>query len=222
VEDLGGTKHAVPLNLQWTVDVLRGALASKNLTDANLVEVYIDPDESARARELLGPVFPGFRAELFSRDGEPNLKRVRFENILARPYFRALAKIALHYALKYVDVWRGTEPEFDPIRRFIREDRGDVDHFVTGTASFSPFVPPRSAPIRWAHFVAVEAHADGVDGLLQFFVGPDADYRPFFWTVRLASVKVDPAPLARGHMAVYDTAPQDSFDGELSELETGR
>lgn len=217
LEDTQGIRHTLPLNLEWNADTLRLALTRRRLTGATPVEVYVDPEETERARQLLSQAFSSFRADLFARDGEVGNKRVRFENTLARNYFRSLAKVAFHYALKHVNFWNGTETVFTPIRRFIREDEGNVDAFVLGTSSFSPFVAPKSVPVRWAHFFAVDARDDGVNGLLQFFVGPDTDYRPIFWTVRLAPVRLAQS-FQEGHVAAYFDAPRDGLDGDLVSL----
>ena len=113
----------IPLNLEWPEAVLRAALESHGVAGAELVEVYVDKDEVEKARALLSPVFPGFRAELFSRDGEPEKRQIKTAHTLGPDYFRALTKIGFHSALKLVPALNGAAPQFDPIRAFISTGR---------------------------------------------------------------------------------------------------
>lgn len=217
LEDESGARHYVPINLAWTSDVLKSALASRGCDAMKLVEVYIDPDEVDVARTLLSPLFPGFVADSYSRDGELGTKRVKFQNTIGADYMRGLAKIGFHYALKFLPDVRGGEDEFRSVREFIRSGTGNVDDFVRdGTGTFS-FVPAKSRPIRWLHFLAVESSSAGVLVRLQLFVGPDC--HPIPWVVRLSSVPVGTS-IARGHVAVYfEDAPRPDADGELHELQ---
>jgi hypothetical protein len=54
-------------------------------------------------------------------------------------YIRALAKLGFHYFLKFSNLYRGSEPEFGPIRAFIRNGDANWRQFVQLMAN--PFVP---------------------------------------------------------------------------------
>jgi hypothetical protein len=217
VVDEHGARHAIPISLAWTPNVLTSALEHRGLRAAKVIEVYVDPDEVEVVRRLLSPIFPGFVADCFARDGAADSKRMRFEYTIGGVYMRGLAKIAFHYALKFLTEVRGDERAFGPVRDFIRLGLGGVDDFVRdGTGVFS-FIPARAKPVRWVHFFAVQSDADGVLGRLQLFVGPE--HKPIPWLVQLSRGPIGRTPIARWHVAAYfDDAPRLHGDGELHEL----
>ena len=81
-------------------------------------------------------------------------------------YFRALAKIGFHYALKYIPTITGNEGAFGPLREFIRDGVGDRDQLLTrcDTAS-NPSGPP-------GHILTAVANPDSpIVVNMQFFAG---------------------------------------------------
>jgi len=81
-------------------------------------------------------------------------------------YFRALAKIGFHYALKYIPTIRGNEGAFRAVREFIKDGIGNHDHFLArcDTAS-NPSGPP-------GHVLTAVANPDSqIVVNMQFFAG---------------------------------------------------
>jgi hypothetical protein len=112
----------VPFNVEWTAAILRAALTHRGIEGGTLVEVYLDLEFLEGCRPVLSAVFPGFRAEHFARSGAGQSRRtLRFENRIGPTYFRGIAKIAFHGALKLIPDLRGDEWEFGTVRRFIRD-----------------------------------------------------------------------------------------------------
>ena len=81
-------------------------------------------------------------------------------------YFRALAKIGFHYALKYVPTITGSEGAFGPLRDFIRYGTGNASHFLSPCeTATNPNGPP-------GHLLtAVAAPDNPIVVNMQFFSG---------------------------------------------------
>lgn len=81
-------------------------------------------------------------------------------------YFRALAKIGFHYALKNIPTILGNEGAFRPLREFIRNGTGDWQKFLSSRETVeSSDAPP-------GHVLSVLAPSEGqIVVLMQFFVG---------------------------------------------------
>src|ERR1017187_7850241 len=81
-------------------------------------------------------------------------------------YFRALAKIGFHYALKYVPTITGNEGAFRALREFIKDGIGDHDHFLTMCDTASNPSGPRG------HVLTAVANPDSpIVVNMQFFAG---------------------------------------------------
>jgi hypothetical protein len=185
VLDAAGQRRAIPYNVNWKAATLREALAHRGIHNAALVEVYLDEDHVGAARVVLSEVLPGFRAELFARDGAgQQQRRIQFANHLREPYFRGIVKIAFHGALKLLPHLSGAEREFDRTRQWAR----------FGVRPAAPFWNLVRQPIvaelgngvmlrDWGHLIAVEADYGRVLARMQFFVGPQA--LPRTWVVDL-------------------------------------
>jgi hypothetical protein len=61
--DAKGRRRAVPINLQWTPEVLREAIKSRGIEGGTLSELYVDEEDLQTARKLLSAVLPGFKVE---------------------------------------------------------------------------------------------------------------------------------------------------------------
>lgn len=83
-------------------------------------------------------------------------------------YFRALAKIGFHYALKFIPTLVGDEEEFKPVRDFILSGVGRCGDFVAVCG------PALDSPEQPAHILAAVARPDdGVFAYLKFFNGSE-------------------------------------------------
>ena len=65
-----------------------------------------------------------------------------FTGKITAAYFRALAKIGFHYALKYIPTITGNEAAFLPLREFIRSGVTDGNQFLTSYDSASNVAGP--------------------------------------------------------------------------------
>jgi HNH endonuclease len=92
----------------------------------------------------------------------------RFKGQVEVGYFRALAKIGFHYALKYLPTIIGSESGFRPLREFIRYGNGDPGQFLLQCDSArNPCGPV-------GHLLTAVA-SPGVDVIvnIQFFAGSE-------------------------------------------------
>ena len=214
-------RHAIPFNIEWSADGLRKAVKNRGIESGKLTEIYLDPEHLDRAKPTLSEVFPKFSAQHFGRSGAGQQRRtILFENRIGPTYLRAIAKIALHGALKFRPELVGSEWEFDVLRRFIR--RGDLpmmnpvqyqnDRIIAGLGDGFMLK-------EWGHVVAVETTETTVFTKLQFFIGPGAI--PPTWVVRIGR-RPDHAPANTGvaYYARYLEAPSpDGHTGEMIPLD---
>jgi hypothetical protein len=89
-----------------------------------------------------------------------------FKGEITPAYFRALAKIGFHYALKYIPTITGNEGTFRALRDFIRHGTGDASQFLSSCETVSsPSGPP-------GHVLTVVAAPDNpIIVNMQFFAG---------------------------------------------------
>jgi hypothetical protein len=98
-------------------------------------------------------------------------------------YFRAIAKIGFHYLLKYLP-FRGDEPIFGGIRRFIMEG-GNIAEFVTWNRDqIIEQVKAGYVPTTYCHLIIAKANERRIWCHLQFFLGPNSI--PYVFTVEIA------------------------------------
>jgi hypothetical protein len=220
IRDASGARHAVPLNTAWSADVLRQALRHRGI-EGSLVEIYLDADHVERVRPILSQVFPGFSADHFSRSGAgQQVRTLEFENRVGVDYFRAIAKIAFHGALRLGPGLDGKEWEFDVLRRFIRYGDRPTTNPVQMSNQGIVAGLGRGVMLRdWGHVVAVETTYNMVSARLQFFVGPSAI--PPTWIVRIGR---RPASIAANTGAAYyahyfDQPAPDGHTGEIVSLD---
>jgi hypothetical protein len=136
------------------------------------------------------------------------------------PYLRAVAKIAFHFVLAHFD-FKGFEPEFDDIKRFIFTGEHH-ERFVNATVE--PFVNelknPRALMKQWSHLLSAQYDYDTVEARMQFFVGPVV--RPFVWKVMFGK---SPSRLigtyGKGFVyRYYDNPDKEGYVGVMSRLES--
>ncbi len=106
-------------------------------------------------------------------------------------HFRAVAKIAFHYALKMFPDLTGMEAEFAAIKDFIWTG-GDVDQFIRQRPDQFVANFRRMRPTHWMHILAVERTYDVILAHAQFFAGPGIVPPPY-----LVRIGRDPAKIIR-------------------------
>jgi hypothetical protein len=136
-------------------------------------------------------------------------------------YFRAIAKIALHYFLTKFPRFRGDEACFAEIRNFIMNGCpiDEIGGFVTQSREqFAYQLRAGDRLSAWGHLIGVDATYMGFQAKVQLFVGPQN--RSTVFTVRLGK---NPSPIhyseAHGDFfAYYPAEERGEYDGEVSEL----
>jgi len=100
-------------------------------------------------------------------------------------YFRAVAKIAFHYFLCHSNLFKGSEEEFDAIRRFVRYGEGDAKEFIE-KGEIPIVYDPSGAdrPPYYGHILRTEISPKGISVFMQLFIGHD--YSPRWMRVRLS------------------------------------
>jgi hypothetical protein len=89
-----------------------------------------------------------------------------FSVTLTASYFRALAKIGFHYALKYIPTITGNEGAFRPLREYIGSGIGDGSQFLSSCESVASLHGPPG------HFLtALAVPSSDLIVNMQFFVG---------------------------------------------------
>jgi len=219
VKDETGVLHAVPFNIDWSPVVLREALRSRGLADVQLEDVYLDAEKLERARPVLTEVFPGFTAQHYGRSGAGRQHRtLRFEHTIGPAYFRAIAKVAFHAALRFVPHLSGHDWEVNSIREFVRRGQLPKIRPVRAAQERMQIIGGELGDLRLEdrhHVVIIHTSYRFVDANIRFFAGPGAD--PQKWLVRIGrrpdSVAAD-VQIALD--ARYFAGPaEDGHDGEL-------
>jgi hypothetical protein len=178
-----GRMAAVPFSRGWTAEQLRAAVASRDVQDGTLEEIYLEEDENGfdqeephmrEVRALLTEVFGTFHAVAYG--GGPGEETQNYLEMIAginTLHIRGLAKAAFHYFLWASRVVRGDEPAFAPLRRFISEGVGNWSDFVQlDGPQFFPYLRDGYVPKRVSHFFYSELGRDHATAIVQFFVRP--------------------------------------------------
>ena len=137
---------------------------------------------------------------------------------LTDKYYRAVAKIAFHYALWVMADLDGSSINFLNVRKFVKNGgnyRPIVDQLDSVKARYED-APNRQ---RWRHILAVQRDKGEITGYCQFFNGPH--FRGVACQVKLGS---DPSVIkpvySLAHEFVYHgTRPQSGFDGVARPLQ---
>jgi hypothetical protein len=137
-----------------------------------------------------------------------------------REYFRAIAKIGLHYFLLHSKIFNGLEKEFEAIRQFIRYGKGDEKNFVTkGSGNLAYDTSGRCRPDFYAHILRTDISCDQIAVYIQLFIGHD--YKTD-WQKVILSVKHHPVFLSTeefGHYYRYlETQNRVQYDGIIEKI----
>lgn len=153
---------------------------------------------------------------------EVNIKNPKTTCRVTDRYFRAIAKIAFHYFLTVVDLCRGDEDVFRPIRDFIING-GVVEEFVKQKTEKT--IEPE-LPHWWTHIIKMDCGYGGIFIYLQFFINsqdnPFKDMLKYKFMVRLSRNHVTPGLISRKchHFAYYQPIQKiDGYYGEVVESE---
>ena len=217
----------LPFPRAWTAEHLRTSVVERQLTDAEVVEVYFENDEgnpeAVKARAIVKEVFGSVReAVAFFGAGEREVKPIQVAAGITRKYIRAIAKTAFHYFLWTSPGVRGDEPAFADVRALIRHDAGDWRKLVQLDAP--QFVPlfrgkERYVPRHTSHFFHSVLMSDAALAWVQFFVGPEDLAPPSKVLLAVRPLRIT-AKVLSCHQARYFDADEkgDGHDGEIIEI----
>lgn len=173
-----------------------------------------DDEFMRRMEKLTSGIGKNFRISEPSEDTVIKKQKITFR--FTDLYFRAIAKIAFHYFLTVVDIYRGNEDLFNPIRDFIIKG-GVVEDFVR----------PKTKPILskipnwWTHVIKTLNDQGGIFVYLQFFVS--SSNTPHKYMVRL-NKDIDSLAVfdRRCHLFTYYRPIKriDGYHGEVIELKS--
>lgn len=208
VEMQDGTSEHVRLNPQMTAAVLRAKLM--RYPHRRRILLHCEEAHFSTYTALMRDIFPrstmhdGVRMEVGFHKRKGSIR-----TIVTTPYFRALAKIAFHYYL--ITNQRGlvgTEPAFEPLRRFITED-GSVDAFFTRPMDRVelPFrdVPTGGcySPNHWLHCIFANERDGRMVVGVALFAGPGCVPNTHYVTLRPERSTILTARDLWGHAFVY-------------------
>jgi len=130
-------------------------------------------------------------------------------------YFRALAKIGFHYALTHIPTIVGHEPEFRPLREFIRHGTGDPDQFLQRIDK----TPTTNGPP--GHVLTAVAVPDRIAVNMQLFIGCNVSLPQWSLVIPNPTVLVVTQTVAHYFAYVID-ADGSLRGGEVVELTIGK
>lgn len=182
VVDVRGVAHQIRISKHMTeTSQLREHIEKLDVEVAS-IQAFAEDAELPRVEELVKGLGFGIKWES-SPEGEAiSNPAVNFQ--VTNGYFRAIAKVGFHYLLATTRKVDGTEPEFSPIRDFIRRGLGTIDDFVEQQVGSLVARPSKKhRPERPAHLLVAEWSAGQAEARMQFFFGPE--YQPPIYRVRL-------------------------------------
>lgn len=219
-----GQAHHLPIREGTSPEQLRAAYQRLGINQPFNVHILYGPEEKVWVESLIKETWP---AVTF---GEGNLAGTSYQGavgtvVVTDRYFRAIAKIGLHYFLTQFPKYSGHEPTFSEIRRFILENGGGVNRtneFI-GTRKhplLGEMLTPGARPDGWrAHVLCAEIKPGECLAHVQMFVSED-------WLAPAYSIRLgrDPALVnchAVGHAYLYyEDGPRGRYSGRAFSLET--
>lgn len=190
---LAGT-HQLPITERMESDPkLFGVyVKERNLESARVTYVFIERDRAAWLRQMLEE--NGFSPpnEWTEPKFEPQTVDLVTTVTANDRYFRAIGKIAFHYALWLFPDLQGTEREFEQIRAFVWSGEGPKEIVRQRRDQFIINFDLNQVPASWCHILAVERGPNGIVAQAQFFTGPEV--LPLPYEIRVGR---DPARIRR-------------------------
>ena len=164
-DDQGEETHHIPIPTEIRtgrelVDLFRAEGVSFPIPKAQVIAASGDEDRiQAMCTKL------NWNVDLQRRTGG-RVPRQFFEGEFGPAYFRALAKIGFHYALRHIPTITGNEGAFRALRDFIKHGTGDHEQFLTECkTALNPDGPP-------GHVLTAIANPDSTIVVnMRFFAG---------------------------------------------------
>ncbi|OFW02139.1 MAG: hypothetical protein A3G20_02370 [Acidobacteria bacterium RIFCSPLOWO2_12_FULL_59_11] len=170
---LAGT-HPIPIldSMREHPDILLSELQERGLEHAKPIHAFAAPDEIPFVSELIAAVGGKPAEDWVTTKFEPQRLEIVLTVSVTSAFFRAVAKIGFHYALKMFPQLTGMESEFEGIKSFIWKG-GDSSRFVLQRLDHIVENFRRGyRPMGWCHILSVVRSYDQIVVFTQFFTGP--------------------------------------------------
>lgn len=209
----------------WGAKQLRAAAEARGLIGGRAIRAHAAPPETAAefiasslpvVREVFGssPI-DVYETKMDAPIGETEYRRVRFN--LSREYARGIAKLAFHYFLWACPWIGGDEPEFEGIRRFVRDGDGDEHEFLQRHDCLVDRTRAKDGVGPDCHMFVAFAKERELLVTVHLFSQPTGPEFPSFGARLGARPEAVPAGWLRGHIAQYSEGIP-GHAGELREL----
>jgi hypothetical protein len=214
--------HLIPIPNGMTPEQFRqkfDELGIKRFKEANL---YADKEEIPWVTTLLEKLKYERKAEWSERGPGPiTYGPLDIQITVNNRYFRDLAKIGFHYFLTKMSQFKGHEPCFAEIRRFITSECSIDECFRLVQQSKQQIAYQLQQGARlsaWGHILCAEAGYFNLTAKVQLFVGPE--FLAPVYTVRLGRnpSTIHYSEAYADFFAYHPRAQRGEFDGEVSEL----
>jgi hypothetical protein len=195
-------------------------LEARGLTGSMPLRVIAGPEDVPWITGLLRAIGATPPAEWTTLDCEPQRQMFVVTTGVTDAYFRAVAKIVFHYALKMVPELTGAEPEFASIRDFIWSG-GTAAKFVRQRPDqFVENFRRGARPTHWMHLLAVVRSYERIVGYAQFFAGPGGLPPPFeIWIGRDPSRIVRPVERRAHQFVILNPGTQSGLVGRMEDAQ---
>jgi len=237
-EVIPGTKNLVPLRqigmsieegkiipIPLPEKITSGSDLLKHLRECNLekaepVYYFSAPGEWDDLVDIIRQLWPDKKVNRMPVIEDKSTIATPVKITVTSHYFRALAKIGLHYFLAMSRPrFTGTETAFEPIRSFIRDGKGQPENFVVQNDTPILHELNRGYSLsRWGHLLTARIGVKMLISRVQFFIGPE--YLSPIFDIKLGK---NPSkifyPEHFGHFYSYFSEKHKSgYDGEVSPL----
>jgi hypothetical protein len=183
-------------------EVLLDYIKDNRLEGAKPVHVFAAPDEIAWVTELVGAVGGLPHSHWATPTFSPQKIQLVVNVTVTGAYFRAVAKIAFHYALQMFPDLTGLEQEFTQIKEFIWSG-GNADRLVCqNTGQIVENFRQGYQPTHWMHILTVNRTYDHIVAHVQLFAGPRSLPPPYRICVGRNPSRIDRGRELRAHQFV--------------------
>jgi hypothetical protein len=214
--------HVIPITNGMTPAQFRqrfDALKIKHFKEAN---IFADKEEIPWVNTLLATLNFEKRTEWSLRDPGPiTYGPLDIQFTVNNRYFRDIAKIGFHYFLTKMTRFRGDEPCFAEIRRFITSECSidECTRFVSYSNKQIAYQLQQGARLAaCGHILCAEADYLNLTAKVQLFVGPE--FLAPVYTVRLGKSPslIHYSEAVAEFFAYHPQNQRGEYDGEVSDL----
>jgi hypothetical protein len=229
IHDANGREYFFRLYSGMSAKKLKAQITATATLPAKAVWIHCDEDKMEEYKALMFAMFPQAKyEELPPTPAGKFAANACITCVMGSPHYRALAKIAFHYYLTHNRRgFRGDEPCFAPIRKFIMEG-GDHSQFFREPPR--PFAVPwgtlpdgkanASPATQWGHMLAADETSRDVFAYVQLFLGPGCIPDSYYLMLgTIDSPIIAPMSFVFAHVYVYhEQQPEVGIAGKVSAM----